>query len=76
MKYADYTDVRCQSIRAKGEAESHLQELESKMQDLTLMVEHLRGLIQTCPAGSGQKCKVMFALSDDETAPVMEAAVQ
>lgn len=57
-------------------AESHLKELESKMQDLTLMVEHLRGLIQTCPAGAGQKCKVMFALSDDETAPVMEAAVQ
>ena len=57
-------------------AEAHLQELESKMQDLVLMVEHLRALIQTCPAGTGQKCKVMFALFDEKTAPEIEAVAQ
>ena len=47
-------------------AESHLRALESKMEDLQQMAGHLRSLIQTCPAGRGQKCKVMFALSNDE----------
>ena len=47
-------------------AESHLRELESKMQDLEQMTSHLRNLLETCPAGSSQKCKVMFALSDDQ----------
>lgn len=46
-------------------AESHLRALESKMHDLEQMTSHLRNLIETCPAGSGQKCKVMFALSDE-----------
>ena len=57
-------------------ATAHLQELERKLNDLTLMTEHLRGLIETCPAGKEQKCKVMFALSEDETSPVLEAEVQ
>ena len=47
-------------------AESHLRALESKMQDLEQMTSHLRNLLETCPAGSSQKCKVMFALSDDQ----------
>lgn len=46
-------------------AESHLLALESKLQDLEQMTAHLRSLIQACPAGRGQKCKVMFALSGD-----------
>ena len=46
-------------------AETHLRALESKLHDLEQMTEHLRSLVQTCPAGSGQKCKVMFALSGD-----------
>jgi len=47
-------------------AESHLRALESKMHDLEQMTSHLRNLLETCPAGSSQKCKVMFALSDDQ----------
>ena len=47
-------------------AESHLRALESKMHDLEQMTAHLRNLLETCPAGSSQKCKVMFALSDDQ----------
>lgn len=47
-------------------AESHLRALESKMQDLEQMTSHLRSLLETCPAGSSQKCKVMFALSDGQ----------
>ena len=47
-------------------AEFHLRALESKMQDLEQMTSHLRSLLETCPAGSSQKCKVMFALSDGQ----------
>lgn len=56
-------------------AESHLEALERKMLDLKQMAQNLRTLIDTCPAGKGQKCKVMFALSDDESSPILEAKV-
>ena len=56
------TTTRKSSATAPG----ILRALESKMQDLEQMTSHLRNLLETCPAGSSQKCKVMFALSDDQ----------
>lgn len=54
-------------------AESHLAELESKMRDLQVMTQHLRALVESCPAGRGQRCKVMFALSGGDGAPSLKA---
>lgn len=54
-------------------AESHLEDLESKMLDLKVMTDQLRDLVESCPAGRDQKCKVMFALTGGEGVPTIEA---